>query len=83
MEKITKTDAEWRAQLSELAYKVARKHGTERAGSHEDFPKGPGIYHCVGCGAPLSGFLTTSTAAINSSVKLSALAFSKTASVTV
>ena len=34
MEKITKTDAEWRAQLSELAYKVARKHGTERAGTH-------------------------------------------------
>lgn len=53
MDKITKSDAEWRAQLSDLAYKVTRKHSTERAGSHEDFPKGPGIYHCVCCDAPL------------------------------
>jgi len=53
MAKISKTDAEWRAQLSDLAYKVTRKHGTERAGSHEEFPKGDGIYQCVCCGAPL------------------------------
>ena len=53
MAKITKTDTEWRAQLSDLAYKVTRKHGTERAGSHEDFPKAAGIFHCVCCGAPL------------------------------
>lgn len=53
MEKIVKSDAEWRAQLSDLAYKVMRKHGTERAGTHEDFPKAPGRYTCVGCGAPL------------------------------
>ena len=53
MEKITKTDEEWRAQLSPLAYKVTRKHGTERAGSHEDFPKGPGTYTCTCCGLPL------------------------------
>ncbi|MES2667848.1 MAG: peptide-methionine (R)-S-oxide reductase MsrB [Pseudomonadota bacterium] len=53
MDKIVKSDAEWRAQLSELAYKVTRKHGTERAGSHDDFPKGPGTYRCVCCDAPL------------------------------
>lgn len=53
MDKITKTDAEWRAQLSDLAYKVARKHGTERAGTHDNFPKGPGSYQCVCCGAPV------------------------------
>lgn len=53
MDKIVKTDAEWRAQLSELAYKVARKHGTERAGSHDNFPKEPGTYRCVCCDAPL------------------------------
>ena len=53
MEKVVKSDAEWRAQLSELAYKVTRKHGTERAGSNEDFPKGPGTYRCVCCDAPL------------------------------
>ena len=53
MEKVVKSDADWRAQLSELAYKVTRKHGTERAGSNEDFPKGPGTYRCVCCDAPL------------------------------
>ncbi len=53
MTKITKTEAEWKAQLSPEAYKVTRGHGTERAGSHEDFPAGPGVFHCVCCGAPL------------------------------
>jgi len=53
MAKIEKTDAEWRAQLSDLAYKVTRKHGTERAGSHDNFPKAPGKFHCVCCGAAL------------------------------
>lgn len=53
MDKVTKSDSEWRMQLSELAYKVTRKHGTERAGSHEDFPDGPGTYRCVCCDAPL------------------------------
>jgi peptide-methionine (R)-S-oxide reductase len=53
MEKVIKSDAEWRAQLSDLAYKVTRKHGTERAGTHEDFPKDPGTYRCVCCDAPL------------------------------
>ncbi|MEH6775223.1 MAG: peptide-methionine (R)-S-oxide reductase MsrB [Cereibacter changlensis] len=52
-DRITKTDAEWRAQLSPEAYKVARQHGTERAGSHDNFPKEPGVFHCVGCGAAL------------------------------
>lgn len=53
MEKIEKTDAEWRAQLSDLAYKVTRKHGTERAFTHDDFPKAPGTYRCICCDAPL------------------------------
>ena len=52
-EKIVKSDAEWREQLSDLAYKVTRKHGTERARTHEDFPKDAGTYTCVCCGAPL------------------------------
>lgn len=53
MDKIIKSDAERREQLSDLAYKVTRKHGTERAGTHENFPKDPGTYMCVCCGAPL------------------------------
>ncbi len=53
MEKVVKSDAEWRAELSDLAYKVMRKHGTERAGTHDNFPKEAGRYTCVGCGTPL------------------------------
>lgn len=53
MDKVVKSDAEWRAQLSDLAYKVTRKHGTERAFTHDDFPKAPGTYRCVCCDAPL------------------------------
>ena len=53
MEKVVKTDEEWRAQLSDLAYKVTRKHGTERAFTHDDFPKAPGTFHCVCCGVGL------------------------------
>lgn len=55
MEKFVKTDAEWRAQLDDLSYRVTRKHGTERAFSHDDFPKGPGTYACICCGAALFG----------------------------
>ncbi|MCB1884039.1 MAG: peptide-methionine (R)-S-oxide reductase MsrB [Geminicoccaceae bacterium] len=54
MDKVEKTDAEWRAQLSPEEYKVARKHGTERAftGRYHD-TKTPGTYACVCCGTPL------------------------------
>ncbi|WP_425090440.1 peptide-methionine (R)-S-oxide reductase MsrB [Tropicimonas sp. S265A] len=53
MEKVVKSDEEWRASLDPMAYKVLRQHGTERAGTHEDFPKEPGTFLCKGCGAPL------------------------------
>ena len=49
MVKIIKTDAEWRLKLSELAYKVTRKHGTERPFSNDNFPKVNGIFLCVCC----------------------------------
>lgn len=51
--KVVKTDKEWRAQLSDLAYKVTRKHGTERAFSHDSFPKQDNPFYCVCCDAPL------------------------------
>jgi peptide-methionine (R)-S-oxide reductase len=53
MDKVVKSDDEWREQLGPEAFKVLRKHGTERAGTHEDFPKDPGTYLCKACGAPL------------------------------
>ena len=52
-ERVVKSDAEWRAQLSDEAYRVTRKHGTERAFTHDDFPKGPAVFRCVCCDAPL------------------------------
>jgi peptide-methionine (R)-S-oxide reductase len=53
-EKITKTDAEWRAQLSDEEYEVTRRKGTERAftGRYHDCHD-DGTYMCVCCGAPL------------------------------
>lgn len=49
-----KTDADWKAQLSPEAYRVARKHGTERAfTSSLNVEKRDGMYCCVCCGAPL------------------------------
>ncbi len=52
--KVVKSDAEWREQLSPEAYRVARKHGTERAfASPLNNEKRPGLFSCVCCGAPL------------------------------
>lgn len=51
--KVVKTDAEWQAELSELAYRVTRHHATERAFSHDRFPEGPATYACICCGAAL------------------------------
>jgi peptide-methionine (R)-S-oxide reductase len=54
MPKIRKSDAEWKAQLSPEAYRVAREHGTERAFSHPyNNEKASGTYACVCCGKPL------------------------------
>lgn len=52
--KIQKTDAEWRAQLTEAQYYVARKHGTERAFTGPNWDnKETGQYTCVACDKPL------------------------------
>jgi peptide-methionine (R)-S-oxide reductase len=54
MDKIVKTEAEWKAQLTPQQYTVTRKHGTERAftGEYHDC-RDPGVYECVCCGLPL------------------------------
>lgn len=48
-----RTPAQLKLHLSDLAYKVTQKGGTERAFSHHDFPKEDGVFHCICCGAPL------------------------------
>ena len=54
MEKIEKTDAEWRQELSDDEYQVLREKGTERAftgtywDNHDD-----GVYRCKACGQEL------------------------------
>ncbi|HWI23238.1 MAG TPA: peptide-methionine (R)-S-oxide reductase MsrB [Baekduia sp.] len=54
MEKITKTDDEWRAELTPQQYDILRNHGTEPAftGPYVD-DKTPGTYKCAACGAEL------------------------------
>jgi peptide-methionine (R)-S-oxide reductase len=53
-EKIVKSDAEWRKQLTPEEYHVAREKGTERAftGRYWDNHQ-KGMYKCVACGADL------------------------------
>jgi peptide-methionine (R)-S-oxide reductase len=51
---VTKTDAEWREQLTPEQFRVLRQHGTERAGSSPlDKVYEPGTYNCSGCNTPL------------------------------
>lgn len=54
MEKIKKTDAEWRALLTPEEYRITRQHGTERAftGPHQHEERA-GTFTCVCCGKPL------------------------------
>jgi len=47
---VTRSDAEWKAMLSKLEYKVMRQDGTERAfTSPLDKNWADGLYHCRGC----------------------------------
>lgn len=54
MAKITKTDLQWREQLSPEAYYVCREHGTEApfSGMYYDCHD-EGLYRCICCQAPL------------------------------
>jgi len=53
-EKMTKSEAQWRAELSDEQYRVTRERGTERAFSGKyNSSKTPGTYVCVCCGQEL------------------------------
>ena len=54
MEKVKKTDAEWRRQLSPEQYAVLRQQATERpfTGQYVN-SKASGVYACAGCGQAL------------------------------
>ncbi len=54
MDKVKKTEQQWREQLGDFAYHVCREKGTERAFTGEYWDtKTKGIYHCRGCNVPL------------------------------
>ena len=53
-DKIEKTDAEWKEQLTPMQYHVLREKGTERAGTGEYVDNHEqGVYRCAGCGKEL------------------------------
>lgn len=54
IEKVAKTDEQWRQELDPEAYDVLRQAGTERPFTGEyAMTKQDGMYRCAGCGAEL------------------------------
>jgi peptide-methionine (R)-S-oxide reductase len=52
--KVTKTEEQWRAELTPEQYKVLRQRGTEAPFTGEyDHTFEDGVYRCAGCGAEL------------------------------
>ena len=62
VEKVVKTDAEWRKQLNAEQFEVTRHEGTERAFSGK-YAKGhdAGIYRCICCSTALFRFCSAAS----------------------
>ena len=54
VDKVEKTEADWKRELTSEQFRITRKKGTERAftGAYWDH-HGEGLYRCVCCGTPL------------------------------
>lgn len=51
---VTRTEAQWRARLTPMQYRVAREQGTEPPFRNEYWDhKAAGVYRCVGCDTEL------------------------------
>jgi len=51
---VQRTETEWRERLTDVQYRVARDHGTERPFTNPfNDNKATGLYRCIGCETPL------------------------------
>jgi peptide-methionine (R)-S-oxide reductase len=54
LEKVTKSEEQWRKELTPEQYHILREKGTERAFTGEyAHTKSPGVYRCAACGQEL------------------------------
>jgi peptide-methionine (R)-S-oxide reductase len=54
VEKVKKSEEEWKRELSPEQYKIVREKGTEAPFTSElNDVKEPGVFKCVACGQPL------------------------------
>lgn len=54
MDKIRKSEEQWREELTPEQYRITRRKGTEPPFTGEYYHhKGTGVYRCVACGNPL------------------------------
>ena len=51
---VQRTETEWKERLTDIQYRVARDHGTERPFTNPyNDNKATGLYRCIGCDTPL------------------------------
>ena len=51
---VQRTEAEWKERLTDVQYRVARGHGTERPFTNPfNDNKATGLYRCIGCETPM------------------------------